>query len=158
MLLFFLFIALPILELTGFSIAVHEIGLGYTILWVIADIFIGSSILVNQGAKALQDASASINNDTYPLKEMFDAICIVIGSILLIFPGFVTDIFALIFIIPPIRYGIYLLLKSQNESALEEFTKSSESYTSKYYGKKVSNGEQVIEAEYTVIKDEKLDD
>lgn len=152
---FLLFIILPLLEIAGFVVIGSKIGFGYTILWLIAAIFLGIYSLAFQGKSALTRANKSINNDTYPLKEMFDGIFIIIGALLLIFPGFVSDIIAVFFLTPPIRWAIYEILKAQNESVLEEFTKSGESFTSRYYENDIPNNSSTIEGEYTVVNKEK---
>ena len=154
---FLLFIALPLLEIIGFSTIGVKIGFGYSVLWLIVDVFLGIYCLQHQGRNTITKAHNSINNEIYPLKEVLDGIFIIIGSLLLIFPGFISDIFALILLTPPIRSVIFLILKAQNESVLEEFAKSGESFTHKYYEKDSQNHKSTtIEGDYIVIDDKDI--
>jgi len=157
MFIFLLLSLLPLLEIAGFIIIGGELGAGLSILWVIADIFVGVYLLTVMGKNTIKQAHQSVADDIYPLKELFDAICILFGAVLLIFPGFVSDTLALLFLVPWLRQGIFMFLKWQNESVLEEFTKKGEGFAGHYYEQK-SEIPQVIEGEFTVIKSDKPND
>lgn len=156
MLILFLIIILPLMEITGFVIIGGEIGLGYSLLWIIGAIMAGFHFLTTMGSSTLKKAKKSVDADEYPLEEMFDGVCVLVGSLLLIIPGFVSDFLSVIFLVPFIRKGIFLLLKSQHESVLDGFTKSGEGVSGWYYEKTHStSNEQTIEGEYTVVENKK---
>ncbi|MCP4354684.1 MAG: FxsA family protein [Proteobacteria bacterium] len=153
MLILFLIIILPAMEIAGFVIIGGEIGLGYSLLWVLMTIMAGFHFLTTMGTTTLKKAKQSVDDDVYPLEEMFDGVCVLIGSLLLIIPGFISDFISVLFLVPFIRKGIFLLLKSQHESVLDGFTKSGEGVSGWYYEKtSSSSGEEVIEGEYTVVE------
>lgn len=54
----------------------------------------------------IRRAQASLHYGKVPKEEIFDGICILIGAIFLITPGFITDILGFIFILPVTR-GIF---------------------------------------------------
>ncbi len=158
MLILFLIIILPLIEIAGFVFIGGEIGLGYSLLWLIVAMMAGFHFLATMGGSTLKKAKKSVDKDEYPLEEMFDGICILLGSLLLIIPGFISDFISILFIVPFIRKGIFLLLKSQHESVLDGFTRSGEGISGWYYEKtSSSSGEQTIEGDFIVVdNDEKL--
>jgi len=153
MIIFLLFGMLPLLEIAGFVVIGGEMGVGNSILWVIFDVFAGVYLLLSMGRTTLIQANHSVEKDVYPLKEIFDAICILVGSLLLMFPGFVSDALALLFLMPWLRAGIFAFLKWQNESVLEEFTKKGQGFADRYYEHE-SVTTKVIEGDFTVVKDD----
>ena len=162
MLTLLLVIFLPLLEIAGFIIIGGEIGIGKSLLWVIASTIGGFYLLTTMGSATMAKARQSVDADIYPFEEMFDGFCILIGSLLLIFPGFISDFLALPLLLTPSRKMIFRFLKSQHESVLENFTKNAEGF-SYWYSEKTHSpqGSPTIEGEFTVIEnkdnDKKLD-
>ncbi len=153
MLILFLIIIFPLIEITGFVIIGGEIGFGYSVLWVLMAVMAGFHFLTTMGGATLKKAKQSVDGDVYPLEEMFDGVCVLIGSLLLIIPGFVSDFISVLFLVPFLRKGIFLLLKSQHESVLDRFTKSGEDFSG-WYSEKTNSyaGDDIIEGEYTVVE------
>lgn len=133
MLLFLLIIFLPLLEIIGFIVIGGQIGVGLSLLWVIADVIIGSMLLATMGGRTLQKAKKSAATETYPFEEVFDGFCIMIGALLLIFPGFISDVLALPLLIPPVRHWIFLFLKHKHNNVFNDLSKSSQGFTTWYY-------------------------
>ena len=48
-------------------------------------------------------ASTGPGGEPFPHKEVFDGVLIVFGGALLLTPGFITDVFGLVLLIPPTR-------------------------------------------------------
>lgn len=157
MFLLFLIIFLPLIEFVGSGIVAKHIGIGLSLLWVIADVIIGFFILMTSGGKLLHRAKESINDDIYPFEEMYDGFCIIVGAGLLIFPGFVSDILAVPLLVPAIRGWIFRFLKSQHNSLLGELSKSSQGFTSWYYKEttRTPDGTTTIEGTFRTTDDDK---
>jgi len=152
MLAFFIVIILPLLEIIGFIVIGGEIGLGKSLLWLALSTFAGFYLLATMGASTLKKAQKSIEADIYPFEEMFDGFCIVIGSVLLIFPGFISDFLAIPLMLPPVRRLIFWFLKSRHESVLDGFSQKAEGFSSWYSEKKNPLPDStIIEGEFTVI-------
>ena len=100
----------PVLEIAVFIQVGQAIGLLYTIALFIAAGAIGLLMLRAEGLSLLMRAQRQMNEGVVPVNEAFDALCLVIGAMLLILPGFVTDILALLLIVPPVRAGLRRLL------------------------------------------------
>ena len=105
-----LFIVVPIVELYVIIQIGSLIGVLPTIALLLADALLGSLLLRHQGRGAWRRFNAALAERRFPGREVADGLLIAIGGTLLLTPGFVTDIFGLIFLIPPTRAIVRRLL------------------------------------------------
>lgn len=105
-LLFLLFIAVPIAEIAIFIEAGRLIGVLPTILLTIGTAIAGSLLMRVQGFSALNRFAQSVEKGEMPLTPVLDGIGILAAGILLITPGLLTDVLGLLLFIPPIRRGL----------------------------------------------------
>jgi UPF0716 protein FxsA len=103
LLLVLLFILVPIAELYVIIKVGEAIGILPTIALLIADALLGSMLLRQQGRAAWVRFNRALAEGRLPHKEVFDGVLIILGGALLLTPGFITDVFGLIFLIPPTR-------------------------------------------------------
>jgi UPF0716 protein FxsA len=106
-----LFIVVPIVELYVIIQIGSLIGVVPTIALLLADALLGSLLLRHQGRGAWRRFNAALKEGRFPGREVADGLLIAIGGTLLLTPGFVTDIFGLIFLIPPTRAIVRRLLR-----------------------------------------------
>jgi UPF0716 protein FxsA len=76
------------------------IGPWWTILLLIADSIVGSWLLRREGGRAWRALRSALNEGRMPAKELADGVLIVVGGTLMISPGFVTDLFGVLLILP----------------------------------------------------------
>ena len=86
---------------------------------------------------------------------MFDGFCIIIGALLLIFPGFISDFLALPLLIPPVRHWIFLFLKYKHGSILNDLGKTSQGFTYWYYEERKDGGGKAIEEDFKNTDEDK---
>ncbi len=103
LLLVILFIALPIAELYVIIQIGQWIGVWPTIAILIADSILGSMLLRHQGRAAWRRFNAAVSEGRVPTREVLDGVLIIAGALALLTPGFITDIFGLLFLLPPTR-------------------------------------------------------
>jgi UPF0716 protein FxsA len=60
-------------------------------------------LLRHQGRAAWVQFNRALAENRLPHKEVFDGILVIMGGALLLTPGFITDIFGLVLLIPPTR-------------------------------------------------------
>ena len=96
-------IAVPIIEIALFIEVGERIGALNTILMIVITAMIGTWLLRNQGLQTLQRAQESLNQNVFPVSEVFDGLCLVAAGGLLLTPGFVTDVFGFLLFIPWMR-------------------------------------------------------
>ena len=98
-----IFIIVPIAELYVIIKVGETIGLIPTLVLLLLDALIGSMLLRQQGRAAWVRFNRALAENRLPHKEVFDGVLIIFGGALLITPGFITDIFGLVLLIPPTR-------------------------------------------------------
>ncbi|SDE27575.1 FxsA family protein [Rhodospira trueperi] len=106
-LLLFAFIGVPILEIAVFIQVGGFIGLGATLVLVVLTAIAGTLLLRAQGLSTLGRARASLDRGEVPVREVFDGACLLVGGVLLLTPGFVTDTLGFLLLLPPFR-GVVL--------------------------------------------------
>jgi UPF0716 protein FxsA len=111
-LLVVLFIVVPIIELYVIIQVGGLIGVWPTLALLLADAVLGSLLLRHQGRGAWRRFNQALAERRFPGREVADGLLIAVGATLLITPGFITDIFGLIFLIPPTRAIVRRLLRA----------------------------------------------
>ncbi|HUH49709.1 MAG TPA: FxsA family protein [Mycoplana sp.] len=96
-------LSLPLLEIAGFIVVGRRIGLGPTLLLVVASAMIGLALLRRQGFQALTKLRQRRLPQDLPAERFFDTAMVLLAGLLLIVPGFVTDMIALVLLVPFIR-------------------------------------------------------
>ena len=110
LLLIVLFIVVPIAELALLIQVGQLIGVWWTIVLLIADAILGSWLLRSQGRAAWRRFNQALGGGRIPHREVVDGVLIIFGGALLLTPGFISDIFGLLFLIPPTRAVMRRLL------------------------------------------------
>lgn len=101
--LFLLFIVMPIMEIFLLIQVSHAIGGITTILIVIGTAILGTAMLKRQGMATLAKAQNRMQSGEMPAQQLLEGLLLVIGGVLLLTPGFVTDFFGFLCLIPPTR-------------------------------------------------------
>jgi UPF0716 protein FxsA len=94
---------LPLLEIAGFVVVGSRIGALATVGLVIASGVLGSVLLRIQGMSALRRAQIEAQAGGAPDREIVHGAMIMLAGLLLIIPGFITDIIGLLLFIPAVR-------------------------------------------------------
>jgi UPF0716 protein FxsA len=108
----FLF-ALPLLEIAGFVIVGRQVGALATIGLVLASSVAGALLLRHQGFGVMTRVRAEMDAGRDPSRQLAHGVMIVLAAILLIVPGFITDIFGLLLFLPPVRDLAWRMLKGR---------------------------------------------
>ncbi len=111
LLLIAVFIVVPIIELYVIIKVGGSIGTGPTIFLLLLDSILGSLLLRSQGRSAWVALNRALAESRIPAKEVLDGVLIIFGGALLLTPGFITDIFGLLLLIPPTRAIVRGFLK-----------------------------------------------
>lgn len=99
----FIFLLVPIVEIYLLIQVGQVIGAGWTILLVVLTAVVGVWLLRIQGLSTLMRAQKKMQSGELPAVEMLEGMGLVIAGALLLTPGFVTDAFGFILLIPPTR-------------------------------------------------------
>src|SRR3954451_17731897 len=101
--LLLLFIVVPLLELYVILQVGDAIGVLPTIGLLIVDSVLGAMLMRSEGRRAWTRFNLAITEGRVPAREAIDGVLVVFGGALLLTPGFISDIFGLICLLPPTR-------------------------------------------------------
>jgi UPF0716 protein FxsA len=90
-------------ELTTVIWVGYAIGAVPTLLLVLATSFLGAYLLRREGAKAYRAFAAATRAGRVPAREAADGALVLLGGVLLLLPGFVSDVVGLVLLFPPTR-------------------------------------------------------
>lgn len=109
----FLFIVMPIIEIALLLRVGDAVGWVPTLLIVIATAIVGSAMLRQQGLATLNKARQRMDAGEMPAQQLLEGILIMIGGVLLLTPGFVTDALGFVCLIPFTRQWLAIKLSAR---------------------------------------------
>ncbi len=101
--LFIIFIVVPIAELYVLIQIGQAIGILPTIALLIVDSVLGAALMRSQGRAAWMRFNAALAEGRVPGREVMDGALVIFGGALLLTPGFLSDFLGLILLLPPTR-------------------------------------------------------
>lgn len=115
-------LALGFAEIALFIIIGKAIGVFYTLLLIVLTSVVGVFIAKQRGMKSYKDIQKSIQQSQPPGVAMIETFMIFIGGMLMAFPGFITDVIGLLFVLgitrnifkPLIFYFLRKKMKTSN--------------------------------------------
>lgn len=102
-----LFILVPTAELAVLMLSGKTLGILPTILIIIATGIGGAYLAKKQGLRAWRDLQYRMANRETPGKALVDSVCILLGGLLLLMPGFITDLAGLLLLFSGPRKILY---------------------------------------------------
>ena len=121
--LILLIIIIPLVEIFIMIKVGHVVGAFNTILLIAFTAFAGIYYAKLEGLSTLKAGLNQLVKNEIPAYELMSGAAIAIGALLLIFPGFLTDLIGLILIVPYTRKLLF-------RSTISKFKK--ENFTSNY--------------------------
>lgn len=144
MLLLVLFIVVPLIEIALFIEVGGAIGLGWTLAIVVATAVLGSFLVRQQGALALQDLRRSFEALGDPTEPLAHGAMILFSGALLLTPGFFTDTLGFALLLPPVRRWVFRKLRERVR--VQSFTMGREAEWEA--GPRSRGNDDVIEGEF----------
>jgi UPF0716 protein FxsA len=118
--LLLLFTVIPIVELALLIKIGEYIGTLYTIAIVILTGVIGASLARSQGISILNKIRYELYEGRVPGEEIINGLCVLVGGIMLVTPGLITDTVGFLFIIPVTRNTIKVWLKHKLHDMIQK--------------------------------------
>jgi UPF0716 protein FxsA len=109
-------IGIPIIEIYLFIKIGSEIGAFSTILLVFVTAFFGIIYARYEGFNTLRSGMSQIVRNELPIYEIVSGAALAFAALLLILPGFATDILGLLIIFPPTRKLIFKKVSTKQET------------------------------------------
>lgn len=101
--LFIVFVVVPLLELYVIIQVGQEIGALPTIVLLVAAAILGSALLRLQGRAAWRRFNVAVREGRVPTNEVLDGVLVVLGGAFLLAPGFLSDVVGILLLLPPTR-------------------------------------------------------
>lgn len=108
--LLILILAIPLIEIAGFILVGNWLGVWPTLGLVMLAGVAGVAVFQMAGRAMALRVNEAMQRRGPPMAELFHGFCLVAAAILLIIPGFFTDLLALLLLFPPARAVIGVAL------------------------------------------------
>ncbi len=118
--LFLLFTLIPVVELALLIEVGSRIGVAPTIAIVVLTGAIGAWLARTQGLHALRRLQDTLRAAQFPGEEIFDGVIILAGGLLLLTPGFLTDILGFFALVPGTRHLLKTFVKRQVQGRMPD--------------------------------------
>ena len=105
---FLIFVALPRAEIYALIKVGSWLGVFPTIALLLLVSAVGAVLVKREGMRVLRRMQEQVVAGNMPSNEILDGVCLLLAGLLLVVPGFVTDVVGLLLLLPPFR----LLLRS----------------------------------------------
>jgi UPF0716 protein FxsA len=96
-------VALPVLEVWLLIQVGYQIGLWPTLLILVAEALLGGWLMRREGGRAWQALTGAFSTGRVPTGELTNAALVLVGGLLLLLPGFATDVIGFLFLLPLTR-------------------------------------------------------
>jgi UPF0716 protein FxsA len=108
--LFVLFVVMPVLEIYVLIQVGQVIGAAWTVLLLVAAGLLGTWLTRHEGRRAWRAFDEALGAQRVPARELADGALILVGGTMLLAPGFISDILGIALILPPTRAVVRGLL------------------------------------------------
>ena len=122
---FLIFICLPALEIYLLIVVGGQVGGLNTIALIFLTAVVGLYFAKHQGLQTLKSGMVNLYQNKMPIYEMMSGASIAVAALLLIVPGFFTDLIGFLLLIPftrKILFNLFLRKKTKNDNKSQNKT------------------------------------
>ncbi|NBN88850.1 MAG: FxsA family protein [Actinobacteria bacterium] len=116
---FLIFVALPLAEIYALIKVGGWLGVFPTIALLLLVSALGAVLVKREGLRVLKRMQEQVMAGNMPSNEILDGVCLLLAGLLLVVPGFVTDVVGLLLLLPPFRLLLRSGLKRRNGRKLK---------------------------------------
>ena len=106
-LLFLFFLLLPLIEIACFVVIGNAIGLWPTLAGVVLSALLGALVIRTRGLSLLNELRSTVGSGELPARSIAGF------RLLLLLPGYFSDLIGILLLIPPVRSALYAFLRSR---------------------------------------------
>ncbi|MCR4280558.1 MAG: FxsA family protein [Candidatus Komeilibacteria bacterium] len=122
----FLIVILPVLELLLLWQIGAVVGAWDALGWILVSALLGMAVVRHQGILVWSNTTDRLRRGEWPEDVLVNSFLIMLGGVLLIFPGIITDLVGILLFVPIVRQRV-------------------KKYSSHYYGQRPRRKGEVIE-------------
>ncbi len=148
--LFWLLVAIPIIEIALFIQIGGLIGVWATLALVILAGMLGVAVIRSQSAATLAQVQRSMAEMRDPSRFMAHGMLTIVAGFLLILPGFFTDAIGLLLLIRPLRDALMRKMSQRVQMTRSQMGRTAREAHRPPYADGVIDGDYVVEDEPTV--------
>src|SRR6218665_3214384 len=111
--LFAMFMIVPLIEIAFFVVIGNAIGLWPTLAGGLVTAIVGSLVLRYQGMALFGEIRGTMARGALPARALADAMLVGVAGVMLLLPGYFSDLIGILLLIPPVRGAIYEFLRSR---------------------------------------------
>ena len=111
-----LFLTFVLAEISGFIIVGQAIGLLGTLGLVILPMIAGSILLRRQGLATLSKVQAELAAGKPPAEPLVEGAVLTLASLLLILPGFLSDLIGIALFLQPVRAALWRAIRRRADA------------------------------------------
>ena len=100
------FVGVPVLEVIVFIVVGGRIGLLNVLALILVTGVVGAFVASRQGMAVWRDAQIQMAQGAFPGRELAHGAMVLAGAMLLITPGFVTDVVGFLLMVPVVREAL----------------------------------------------------
>jgi|SRR5690554_3173236 len=127
-----LFTTVPVIELLLLIELGKALGTWTTVLIVLGTGFFGALLAKAQGFSIMLRIRSQLQSGVLPTKEMLRGLCVLVGGILLITPGVLTDLSGFLLLFPPFQNLVSVFIGALIRRGI----------TGRFYYRRPKSGEQ----------------
>lgn len=96
-------VVVPLAELWVILRVGRQVGIVPTIASLIVISALGTALVKREGVKVWRDLVSSVSRGEEPSRQIVHGACLLVAGVFLLSPGFVTDVFGIVLLLPPVR-------------------------------------------------------
>lgn len=117
--LLILFVGVPLVELAILVKLGTMVGFWPTIALVLVTGTVGAMLARSQGARVLRAIQAEMAAGRMPAAHLVDGLLVLVGGVVLLTPGLLTDVAGLLLLFPPTRARLRAALRRRMERMVQ---------------------------------------
>lgn len=149
MILFLIFLLVPVIEIALFIELGGAIGVWATIAIIFLTAAIGAAVARAQGLSTLGELQSRLDAGADPREPMAHGALLLIAGLLLLTPGFMTDAFGFALLVPPIRAAVIRRIAAR--MTVHAATMHQQAHQ---HSRRPSSGPTIVEGDFEVVDEE----
>ncbi|TEW53457.1 FxsA family protein [Psychromonas sp. RZ22] len=151
--LFLIFTGVSLLEIYVLVKVGGFLGAWPTVLLVIVSALVGSALVRSQGLQLVRELQRRMAAGEMPGQQLIEGIMLIITGVLLVTPGFVTDLCGLLLLVPSIRANIAKALMANVKFS----SATMGGFSQQGFTQKNQDDDSVIEGEFERKEEKRID-
>src|SRR5687768_12962987 len=140
-----LFIVLPIAELWVLVASAQQLGIPETLLILVVVSVVGAWLCKRAGLGVLRRLQQTLDRGELPTNELTDGFLVLLAGALMLTPGFITDVFAILLLLPPSRAVARRILVRRIRARIQTYGTER---AATFMGRRFRDGDEVIDVDW----------